>query len=424
MSTVSTNVMDQNRSFFCRLSLVSALSLCFSLSVVAQPKTNYYTASTLDGKNGRSLELALKAIVYPHNRISYDDLWEKYPDTDLGPVDSIPSSYTGNKTDLIYDMYAWMSQYPKFYSDNNHTQTGGFNREHAVANSWWGAKAGNAEAYSDLHHVTPADGAANNAKSNYPLGEYSAGMTLKWPIKTETYMAADTHDHNSGKPCYNNASHVWEVSNSSDFGGADYVFEPAEQYKGDFARMYLYVVCAYEGELTWQTNYMFTSDAQKQTTIKPWALNLLLKWHRQDPISDKERARNNAVEGVQGNRNPFIDYPELVEYIWGNKQDSGFNLSKAVSSYSSEYGKDDKKTATITFVLHAKLGKAFEGFRYTTNSDGTKTYSSSNPAVATVNETTGDITLKSAGRTTITFTTSETASFTAAQDSYMIEVSE
>jgi hypothetical protein len=52
--------------------------------------------------------------------------------------------------------------------------------------------------------------------------------------------------------------------------------------------------------------------------FKEWAINLLLQWSRQDPVSDKERKRNEKVFLIQGNRNPFIDYPELVEYIWGD----------------------------------------------------------------------------------------------------------
>ena len=65
---------------------------------------------------------------------------------------------------------------------------------------------------------------------------------------------------------------------------------------------------------------MFSNNATDHyTDIAPWALNLLLTWHRNDPVSEKEKVRNNAVESLQGNRNPFIDYPELVEYIWGNQ---------------------------------------------------------------------------------------------------------
>ena len=329
------------------------VNVCAAVLCSAQPAANYYSATTLNGKNGRTLELALSGIIFPHDHISYDDHWSKYVITDPGPIDSIPAFYKGGKTDLVYDMYAWMGQFPKFYSDNDHSQTGGFNREHCVPNSWWGAKAGNADAYCDLHHLVPCDGAANNAKANYPLGEFESGMTLVWPNATKkpsttsetlhsqdgTYVVKDTHVHTPGESCTANASHVWRVNKSANYGGATNLFEPADLYKGDFARMYLYIVCCYEGKLNWRSEwqFMFENDANNYTVIKDWALRLLLKWHRQDPVSDKERARNNAVESIQKNRNPFIDYPELVEYIWGDKSTSSFNLSKAISAYSDEY---------------------------------------------------------------------------------------
>lgn len=321
--------------------ILSAL-LLISAIAFGQPSANYYTASTLDGKNGRNLELALKNIVYIHTQLGYNALWNAYLTTDPGPIDSIPASYTGDKSDLVYDMYAWMSQFPKFYSDKDHTQTGGINREHSVPNSWWGGESGNAIAYTDLHHLVPSDGCANSAKSNWPLGEYQSGMTLSFPKDTKSnsdgqiYVIADNQSHSEGKACGISASHVWKVQDASDFGGASLVFEPADEYKGDFARMYLYVVCAYEGELTWKVNYMFESNANNQTTILPWAKDLLLRWHRQDPVSQKELDRNNAVDGLQKNRNPFIDYPELVEYIWGNKSSEKFNLSKAHLAYNKE----------------------------------------------------------------------------------------
>jgi len=53
-------------------------------------------------------------------------------------------------------------------------------------------------------------------------------------------------------------------------------------------------------------------------TLKPYAVDLLIKWHRDDPVSEKEINRNNEVYRVQGNRNPFVDFPELAEHIWGN----------------------------------------------------------------------------------------------------------
>ncbi len=384
----------------------------FSLTSIisfAQPKEDYYTASTLDGKKGRDLELALRDIIYPHTKIEYKNLWKAYEITDPGPADSIPTGYS--KTDLVYDMYAWMSQFPKFYSDKDHSQTGGINREHSVPNSWWGGEAGNDIVYTDLHHLVPGDGAANNAKQNYPLGEYQTGMKLSWPTKTNTnasgatYMTADTHDHSS-MPCYESASHVWDVT-ASEFGGAEKVFEPADMYKGDFARMYFYVVCAYEG-INWEVTHMFET-VEGHTNIKEWALALLLKWHNDDPVSDKERKRNNAVESLQGNRNPFIDFPDLVEYIWGSMKDKSFSLETATSSYDSKYS--NRPTAKWTLnsqdvsSVTAEYGKEFTSptLVVTPSGEYSTTYKSSDEEVATI-DANGNVTVKAAGSTTITAT--------------------
>ncbi len=288
---------------------------------------NYYK-NTIVGKNDRTLELALKAIVNPHTKIAYNSLWKAFETTDVVPAALLKNQA---KNDQVYDMYANINTFTKYYSDNDHTQTGGFNREHCVPNSWWGGESGNGTAYTDLHHLVPSDGAANSAKSNHPLGEYKSGMTLSWPTQTKTntsgytYVVADNTADHSGS-----WSHVWKTSSNT------YVFEPADEFKGDFARMYLYVVCAYEGDLNWQTsdNTMFSNGANNYTVIANDAKALLLKWHRQDPVSDKERLRNNAVQSIQGNRNPFIDYPILVEYIWGDSiAKTSFSLEKMPSAY-------------------------------------------------------------------------------------------
>jgi hypothetical protein len=106
------------------------------------------------------------------------------------------------------------------------------------------------------------------------------------------------------------------------------VFEPADQYKGDFARAYFYMAMAYEHyvnkwDITKPENMM---ENNRYPVLKPWAIALLLQWHRQDPVSYKEVTRNDVVYGIQKNRNPFIDYPKLVEYIWGDRTTIPFRL--------------------------------------------------------------------------------------------------
>ena len=72
---------------------------------------------------------------------------------------------------------------------------------------------------------------------------------------------------------------------------------------------------------------VFTSS---KTNLTTFAKNLFLKWHRQDPVSQKEVDRNEAVYKLQKNRNPFVDYPELAEFIWGDREGQSVDLSKMV----------------------------------------------------------------------------------------------
>lgn len=171
------------------------------------------------------------------------------------------------------------------------------NREHSFPKSWWGG-ATNVPEYTDLNHLYPADGDANMKKSNYPLGEVDpSGVTFDNGVSTV------------GRPV------------SGQGGGATRVFEPADEYKGDFARTYFYMVTCYQDD-TWKYQYMAAQGTYP--TLQGWAIDLLLEWHREDPVSQKEIDRNDAVFGLQSNRNPFIDFPEIAEYIWGDMKGQPF----------------------------------------------------------------------------------------------------
>ena len=175
-----------------------------------------------------------------------------------------------------------------------------YNREHSLPKSWWGG-ATDVPMYTDLHHVIPTDYYANSQRSAWPLGEVTS---QEWT-------------NNSSKLGYGT------------FGssGNNKTFEPADEYKGDFARIYFYMATCYKDRdfTAGGKGYkVFNNGSADFTTT---ALNLYLKWHRNDPVSDKERNRNNGVESKQGNRNPFVDDPELVEYIWGNKKGQTYTCS-------------------------------------------------------------------------------------------------
>jgi hypothetical protein len=97
------------------------------------------------------------------------------------------------------------------------------------------------------------------------------------------------------------------------------VFEPIDAYKGDLARTYFYMTTCYMNkkldyaEGATMINY---SQSTHYSQLKSWALAMLIQWHNDDPVSPKEIDRNNYIYDIQHNRNPFIDYPELVGLIF------------------------------------------------------------------------------------------------------------
>lgn len=95
---------------------------------------------------------------------------------------------------------------------------------------------------------------------------------------------------------------VVEVTKKFGVGGSYYT--PTDEYKGDVARIIFYLMIRYPQS----DNLSFTNIAQSK--------ELLLSWNRLDPVSKLEMNRNNYIETIQGNRNPFIDYPEFADMIW------------------------------------------------------------------------------------------------------------
>lgn len=250
-----------------------AIAAC-ALNIQAVVPNGYY--ASLNGKSGRALKDAVHDLAMKHTVLTYNSLWTYFPQTDCMP---------DNKS-RVWDMY---SDKPYYFESRVGWATSGMNREHSLPKSWWGGDV--VPAYTDINHLYPADGDANMEKSNYPLGEvstarYDNGVTKVGPPK------------------------------AGQGGGASTVFEPDDRYKGDFARTYFYMAACYQ-DYRWKYTYMLTNATW--LTLNQWSIDLLLKWARQDPVSDKEKDRNEAVYRCQNNRNPFIDNPNLIEYIWGDK---------------------------------------------------------------------------------------------------------
>lgn len=290
-------------------------AICGSIfSLLADMPRDYYPNS-LEGKNGAELKTELHNLLKNHTRLPYGSrdynqiacTWTVFKKSDVRP------------NGKVWDMYSNNS----YNFSNGAGATKGMNIEHSVPKSWWG------DAYDetatpltrfkydgsyDLHHLTPSDAAANTAKSNYPLGEVDS-------------------------PLFDNG--VTKVGTGQANGRATNLFEPADEYKGDFARMYLYFVTCYQ-DYSWKSSALSMFAQNSYPTLNAYGQSLLLKWHRQDPVSQKEIDRNNAVYSFQGDRNPFIDYPNMVEYIWGDSTNYEFSFSGQSTSAPSISISNDK----------------------------------------------------------------------------------
>ncbi len=221
-------------------------------------------------------------------------------------------------TNEVLDMYSNNHRY--FDPENPTASVSGFDIEHMLPKSWWGGDVN--PAYCDLYHLVPGDYSANRSKSNHAPG-----------------IPADSSFYNGSF-----------VTGKDTIHGLTRVFCPADEYKGDFARAYFYIAACYGDSLTWlisgEPAQAMTNEGWQE--FRPWLRDLLLEWHRLDPVSQKELDRAVQVNLIQGNRNPFIDYPELVEYIWGNKQGVAVDFHTLTQSYGDPY--DDGSTTAVGLI--------------------------------------------------------------------------
>lgn len=280
-----------------------SLVLLANLTMFAAIPSGYYSAA--DNKKGSALLSALQGCIDNHTVLSYSSLKNYYDDTDF------------TSEGYIWDMYSTCEFTLSDNSGNNGVVCGMWNKEHSIPQSWFGEAS---PMKSDLFHVYPTDARVNNARSNYPFGETSNRSAIAGSSKALGYLG---------------------TSNFSGYSGT--VFEPVDQYKGDFARTYFYMVARYlDKNFNKSDNGKVVFTYSNSTTgLTTYAVNLFLKWHRQDPVSQKEIDRNNAVYKHQKNRNPFIDYPYLAEYIWGEKKNETMVLNNLMSSSDDDFIPDE-----------------------------------------------------------------------------------
>lgn len=273
----------------------------------------------LQGKSGKSLFDAVHVVAKEgYSSLGYDGLWSAYKYTDL------------HDNGYVWDMYSdctWKSINSN-HCGNYSDECDCYNREHSIPKSWYGGTTSGPGC--DIFHLVPTDGKVNGIRSNYPFGEvgsadYNKHGNKRGSAKSITITGGNTIAGNTGTT----------VSASGT------VFEPRDEYKGDFARGYMGALLRWAGEKaftdgnggkTFTTNYSTGSFG-----LTKYGVALLMKWHRQDPVSQKEVDRNNGIQQTQGNRNPFIDYPYLAEYIWGEKAGETLDLDDLITAYDSRF---------------------------------------------------------------------------------------
>jgi len=285
----------------------------------------------LDGKKGEEIRTALYNKIKDHTVLTYSGVWASATGVDDRK----------DGTNNIWDMYSncifdkWND---KCGSGESTEDCECYNREHSVPKSWWGSDESE-PMYTDLHHLIPTDRLANSQRSAWPLGEVSS---VEWT-------------NGSAKLGYGT------FGNS----GNNMTFEPADEYKGDFARIYFYMATCYKNKNLAAGGKGYKVFSNGTANFTTTALNLYLNWHREDPVSQKEIDRNNGVAKKQGNRNPFVDAPELVEYIWGNKKTTVYTCNGGQSAV--EGVNEDSRAPRVMKVI--ENGHLFlilpDGTRYT-----------------------------------------------------------
>ena len=222
----------------------------------------YYAAA--QGKEGAELLRALHLIVRTGH---VDRGYSQARDELFGDVADLDGD------NQVEDIFTGELRGP--ITDRKNAFDKGFNTEH----TWPQSKGATGVAQSDLHHLHPADSRTNEKRGSHPYGDV---VTTEWAIGEGVRQAKLGIDA------------LGETS-----------FEPRADIKGDIARGLLY----------FYTRYAQSQPADFTLVNFRHELPTLLRWNKADPVTDAERARNDAVQAVQGNRNPFVDRPEFIDQV-------------------------------------------------------------------------------------------------------------
>src|SRR5690554_3523334 len=281
----------------------------FTLFGFSQPPANYYSSAT---GTGYTLKTQLYNIINNHNSQTYAALWGLYNHN------AYKDLYYENDNTLL-DIYSEKPNATDAYNFTlgadqcgNYSGEGScYNREHIIPQSIFNQGS---PMRTDGHHVMPTDGYVNGARGNFPIGKVNSA---NW---------TSTNGSKRG------------TSSVSGYTGT--VFEPIDEFKGDVARIYFYFATRYQNQISNWSYAMFNGTSDQVFT--EGFLDMLLEWHENDPVSDREIAINNKVYQFQDNRNPFIDNPQYVHDIWGYSSASVSDFSKIYVSVYPNPVKDSR----------------------------------------------------------------------------------
>lgn len=274
-----------------RLSLAFLVSVMPALPMLAQIPEGYY--SSLKGKKGAELKTAIWKIIKNAKVLEYGS----------GDQCTWWGFYVTDVTDDGYciDRYSPRNSWQKY--GRRGSSISGMNIEHSFAQSWWGK--GDCNLKKNLFNIMPCEQRINSSKGNRGMGVVTKVTNTNGATKV-----------GSGA----NGLSLWE---------------PADEWKGDFARGYMYIVTAYEDYANkWTSEGKNSLYNNTYPTLKEWAYKLYIQWAKADKPDALEIKRNNEVAKIQGNRNPYVDFPNLMEYVWGDSTNIAFNPETTVKSSS------------------------------------------------------------------------------------------
>lgn len=263
-------------------------------------KTLAQYASSLQGLKKEQLKAALHKLMDKKKVLKYGGKGPGYTWYGFWYTDRDP------QTNECYNRYSDKKFY--FESTNTGNAIAGMNIEHSFPKSWWGGHKN--DAWCDLYNLYPSDSQANSSKSNFVMG-------VVVNVKEEAGAGYD------------------KVGTGYADGQLVKMWEPGDRFKGEFSRSYMYMATTYQ-------NLNFVSEGTKQLetgaypTLKKWSSDLFRQWSKNDRVDEMEIKRNEAIYKIQNNRNLFIDYPNLAEYVWGDSMDVEFNPYRSITTASDD----------------------------------------------------------------------------------------